>query len=613
MPKTKDINTKAIWSRILNFVKPFSKILVISIILGMLFSIFTTLPLALFEIVLELIFDGSITEQTVGIDEDFFKYLKSSFMNFIANLIQVDGDYNTTVLNLSILIVGLFVIKNIVKFLMVWSQTYLQNGIVKSIRDAVFNNLSSLSLDHFSRTRQGNLISIMTNDVEVLNNNTIMSSIKIFKNILEITLKIIFLLAISPFLILISISVSLLTFVVLRFARKYLKKYAKRMQESMADFTSTIQETISGIKIIQAYNAQRKANDRFVTDTRKYLVSTVKHKNIVSIVPGMGEIFAMISLCIVLIFGGGMVQNGEIESSSLILFITMLFGVMAPVTAIINSIAGFQRGYVAADRVFNLLDTKTTINSGEISKKSFENEIIIKDINFSYEETNVLNSVNIKVEKGKKIAFVGASGSGKSTVLDLLLRFYDPQVGEVLLDGQNIKSYDLEDYRRLFGLVSQDTILFNDTLKNNIMYGNIEASDGLIEKSLETAHANDFVNSLPNKVDSIVGDRGQTLSGGERQRVAIARALVRDPEILVFDEATSALDSESEKIVQDAINDALKDRTAIIVAHRLATITHCDLIYVFDSGEIAEYGSHVELLQKDGVYKKLYDIQFGNL
>jgi subfamily B ATP-binding cassette protein MsbA len=611
MSKEKDFDTKQIWSRIFQFVKPYFNVLITSIILGLLFSILSTIPLALFEPVLELIFGESIIEQSVPIEQDFFKFLKSSFMNYTANLIYVEGDYVATVLNLSIIIVSIFILKNIVKYLMIWVQTLLQNGIVKSVRDSVFSNISSLSIDHFSKTKQGSLISIMTNDVQVLHDNTIMASIKIMRETLEVLIKLAFLIAISPFLLFISLSISLLTFVVLALARKYLKRYAMRMQESMADFTTTLQETISGIKIIQAYNARKTSINRFENETDSYLKSSVKHVKILSIIPGIGEIFAMISLCIVLIFGGEMIQSGEIESSSLILFITMLFGVMSPVNTIINCIAGYQKGYVAADRVFKLLDAKTTIVSGKEKVKDFTGKLKLNNISFAYGDNLVLNDVNIEIPKGKKIAFVGSSGSGKSTALDLILRFYDPKNGKVIYNEKEITNYDLEDYRKVFGLVSQDTILFNDTLKNNIKYGKSDADDETIIRALKTSHAWDFVSKLPDKLDQLVGDRGQTLSGGERQRIAIARALVRNPEILVFDEATSALDSESEKIVQEAIDEALKNRTAIIVAHRLATITNCDIIYVFEDGQIMESGSHSELLEKNGTYKKLYDIQFG--
>jgi subfamily B ATP-binding cassette protein MsbA len=607
----KNEKPERVWGRLFGFVKPFNKVLGISVMLGVLFSIFTTLPFPIFKIVLDLIFQESLMEMPDPSGEGWLSSFMQEFNNFFVGLIYDPNDKRATLINLGVLITIIFIIKNVVKYLMIWAQTYLQNGIVKSIRDSVFKNLTSLSINHFSKARQGNFISIMTNDVEVLNNATIMASIKIFKDTLEVLFKIFYLIAISPFLILVSLGISLLTFVVLKFSRKYLKRYAKRMQESMADFTSTMQETISGIKIIQAYSSQRKATDRFENDTNRYLRSTVKHKKIVSIVPGMGEIFAILSLCVVLVVGGDMVHSGEIDSSSLLTFIVVLFGVMGPINAIVNAIAGYQRGFVAAGRVFELLDAKSNIISGNKNPTGIKREIILNNLDFSYEDNNVLNNINLMVPKGKKVAFVGASGSGKSTILNLILRFYDPQKGEIEIDGENIKNYQIDKYRQMFGLVSQDTILFNDTLRNNIKYGNDSASDEEIERCLKAAHAFDFVSNLPNYLDENVGDRGGTLSGGERQRIAIARALVRDPDVLVFDEATSALDSESEKIVQEAINDALQDRTAIIVAHRLATILDCDIIYVFEAGRIVESGNHEELIANNGVYKKLYDIQFG--
>lgn len=611
MSKQEKLDTAKLRKRIYSFVRPFLGILGLSIFLGILFSIFTTLPFPLFEIVLELLFGESLFENATGIESSTLKSLKSDFMNFFVGIIYVKDNYYATTFNLSLIIVAIFVIKNIIKYLMVWVQTYLQQGIIKSIRDEVFRNLSNLSLSYFSKNRQGNLISILTNDVEVLNNSTIMAAIKVLKDTIEVILKVFFLLAISPFLILISISISLLTFVILRVAKKYLQRYGRRMQERMADFTSTLQETISGIKVVQAYNAGNKASGKFEGDTKRFLDASIKHKKIVSIVPGVGEIFAIISLCIVLVLGGEMVHNGEIASSELILFITMLFGVMSPLNAIVNSISGFQRGYVAADRVFNILDSKSDIISGKIIPDKFQKSINIVNLNFAYEDNPVLRRVDINIEKGKKIAFVGSSGSGKSTILDLVLRFYDPKGGSISLDGTNIKELNLEHYRNLFGLVSQETVLFNDTIKNNLLYSNEQASDNEMYQALKTSNAFGFVSNLPNKIHEVVGDRGQTLSGGERQRLAIARALLRNPEILVFDEATSALDSESEKIVQDAIDKSLKDKTAIIVAHRLATITNCDIIYVFEEGRVVESGSHQELLELGGVYKKLYDIQFG--
>lgn len=598
--------------RIFSFVKPYKKIFALSFFLNLLFSFLTAVTFPLFKFVLDLVFEKNIAIQAVPTD-DFFEAIKIQFYNLITYLINVEGDIKATLLNFGILTILIFLVKNVVKYFANFISATLQQNIIKSIRDKVFAKLSSISLDYFSKSRQGNIISILTNDVEVLNNTTIINSLNVLREFIQVIINFAFLISISPYLTLIAFSASFFTVGIIRIARKYLQRYAKRMQQYMADFTSTLQETISGIKVIQAYNSEKKANEKFYNDTEKYVKASIKHKNMISVIPGLGEIFAIFSLCVVLVVGGSLVIDSQIESSDLIVFILLLFGTMGPVNSIVNSIAGFQRGYVAADRVFSVLDAKSNINSGKKEIKKFNKSIEIKDLEFSYEEEKIIDNINLNISKGEKIAFVGASGSGKSTILDLIIRFYDPKSGAVLIDDTNIKEFELSQYRELFSIVSQDTILFNDTIANNIRYGKETATDEEIIVALKTAHCWDFVSKLPNGINSNVGDRGSTLSGGERQRLAIARALVRDPQILVFDEATSALDSESEKIVQDAINESLENRTAIIVAHRLATIIDCDKIYVFHKGKISESGTHQELLSLNGIYKNLHNIQFNNV
>lgn len=601
---------QSFYKRIISFLIPYKHIFLLSFLLNLLFSFLTAVTFPLFKFVLDLVFQNKIGIQEVPTG-DFLESIKVHFYNFITYLINVNGDIKATLLNFGILTIFLFVIKNIVKYYANYVSGVLQERLIKSIRDKVFAKLSGISLDYFSRSRQGNIISILTNDVAVLNNTTIINSLNVLREIIQVIINIGFLLSISPYLTLIAFSASIFTVLILRLARKYLQRYAKRMQQYMADFTSTLQETISGIKVIQAYNSEAKANAKFFDDTEKYVKAAIKHKNMTSVVPGLSEIFAIFALCIVLVVGGGLVIDSQIASSDLIVFILLLFGTMGPVNSIVNSIAGFQRGYVAADRVFSVLDAKSNIYSGKVPIKGFEDSIEISNVTFAYENDIVINDISFQINKGEKIAFVGASGSGKSTILDLIVRFYDATTGIIKFDSLNIKDYDLAQYRKLFSIVSQDTVLFNDTIANNIRYGKENATNEEVVNALKTAYCWDFISKLPEGINSNVGDRGSTLSGGERQRLAIARALVRDPQILVFDEATSALDSESEKIVQDAINKSLENRTAIIVAHRLATIIDCDRIYVFSNGRIVESGTHQELLSLNGVYKNLYNIQFN--
>nr|CAG4635486.1 EOG090X07AW [Artemia franciscana] len=396
-----------------------------------------------------------------------------------------------------------------------------------------------------------------------------------------------------------------------RFSVKYLKRYASRMQDAMANFTTTLQESIGGIRVLKALNAKQTTDQRFATDTERYVKSAIKHKKVMALVPAVNEIWAILGLCVVLVVGGQQVLVAKtIKADDLMTFLFMLFALMTPITALISAYSRLQQGIVAGERVMSILSEEPTIIDGKEEINSMEKELRFENVNFGYTANPVLKNIDLKLEKGKKIAFVGGSGSGKSTALDLITRFYDPVSGKLTLDGRDVKDIKLANYRAMFGIVSQENILFNDSIYNNIIYGMEDVDDDEVIESAKIANAYKFIMKLPDQFDTIIGDRGVTLSGGERQRIAIARALVRNPEILIFDEATSALDVESEKVVQDAIDSSLKDKTAVIVAHRLSTIVNCDTIYMFSNGEVVEQGTHQELLEMNGYYRSLYDIQF---
>ena len=448
-------------------------------------------------------------------------------------------------------------------------------------------------------------------DITVLNSTNISTVTGIFRDMIEASLYISLLLAISPKLTLLAFSTSIISFATLRLAMKFIKRYSYRMQNALSDYTTALQETLYGIRVVKAYNAEEHANKRFSVQTGKYVKAAVKLSKITSSMPSINEVFAILALCFVFYFGGSSVLHGELKADDLMLFLFTLFAVMSPVAAIVNNVAQFQRGAVSAERLFEILDQKSSVPSGEMEISSFETGIEVKNIKFAYDDTPILKDVSFSIKKTKKVAFVGASGSGKSTMLDLLIRFYDPQCGDIIIDGKSIKELKTDSYRKLFGIVSQETMLFNDTIANNIRYGLRETSIQEIAEAAKTANAYDFITKLPNGFDTIIGERGVMLSGGERQRIAIARAMIRNPYIIIFDEATSSLDAESEKIVQQAINETLKDRTAVIVAHRLSTIIDCDDILVFDEGKIVERGTHEELFENNGIYRKLYEIQFA--
>lgn len=595
--------------RVAKFILPFKKLLFLQIFLNTIFSFFSTLSVTLILPILELIF-GSNNTKTIINTGNPLKDLSNNFFQFIFSLVYSDKGTIDTLFNISILIITVFTFKNIFKYLGAVVSTRLEEGVIKSIRDNIFTRLVNLSLDYFTAARQGNLISIITNDVATLNSTTLNSFTTVIREFIQVILFLFLLLSISPLLTFAAFSTSIISIFLIRVAVKFLRRYAERMQIAMADYTSTMNETIGGIRVVKAFNNENNSIDKFKKDTNRYVISAIKHKKIIEIIPSINELFAIIALCVVLFIGGSQVLNNELQPEKLMLFLFSLFSIMSPISTIFNSLSKFQHGIVAAERIFSIIDKEPTVKSGNRKVSSFNDKITIENLDFAYKDDLVLNNINIEIPKGKKIALVGASGSGKSTLLDLIIRFFEPTRGTIYLDGVDIKEFDINSYRNLFGIVSQESILFNDTIANNISFG-LNASTEEIIKASKQANAFNFIVNLPNGFDTKIGDRGVTLSGGERQRIAIARAILRNPEILLFDEATSALDSENEKIVQSAIEQNLKDKTAIIVAHRLATIIDCDEILVFDKGKIVEKGTHSELLKINGIYAKLYNIQYA--
>jgi len=612
----KGANKKKVIIRIASFIKPFKWLLVLSIFLNFIFSILSALSIALIKPIFTVLF-GVEEEATVVGTTGFLEGLKNDFYNFLLKIFESGNSFSTGLIRFSILIIFVFILKNAFKYMASIVSIKLEQGIIKHIRDNIFSKLTSLSLEFFTKSKQGNLISIVSNDVTTVNQTSIASFTVFMRESVQVLIFLLFLLSISPKLTLIAFSTSIASIVIIRIAKKYIRRYASRMQLSMADYTITLQETIQGIRVVKAYNAESTANRRFNQDTEKYVRSAIKHRKVVTLLPVFNEVFAIVALCVVLFIGGSNVLNGTMSPDDLMLFLFSLFAIMTPITSVVNAISSFQQGTVAAERIFNILDSESKVKSGTMKFSNFNESIKVNGVSFAYEHNEVIQNVNIEIPKSKKVAFVGASGSGKSTMLDLIIRFYDPQVGNITIDGVDIRDINTYDYRALFGIVSQETILFNDTITNNIKYG-IEATSEQVIDVAKKANAYNFISEMPAGFDTIIGDRGISLSGGERQRIAIARALIRNPQILVFDEATSALDANSEKVVQTAINSSLNEsgdsyqsKTAIIVAHRLATIIDCDEIIVFDHGIIVERGSHSELIEKNGYYKKLYDIQFA--
>ncbi len=597
--------------RVLNFLRPFAGLFFLAVLFNALFSVLSTLTITLIYPIIEMLFTPEkATSIQVPVEAAGLEGLKESFFGFVRGLVMADDHY-ATLLRLSLMVISVFVLKNIVKYISANINVRLEEGVVKSIRDKLFSKMVSLSMDYFTRNKTGGLISLITNDVGIVNGSITPTFMTLIRQPMEIALYLLLLISLSPYLTLIAFSTSILSLVIIQVATRYLRRYASRMQNAMADYTAVLQETISGIRVVKAFNAEKSAVQRFSHQTRAFVHAAFKHQRIIAMVPGISEIFAIGALAAVLYFGGLEVFSGRMAGSELMLFLFSLFAIMAPISSLAGIPPQIQRGIVAAERIFAVLDLEPSVKSGAEQAQMLRSGIEVRDVTFAYGEKPVLRNVSFRLPRGKKVALVGQSGSGKSTMVDLIVRFYDPQTGAITLDGKDIQSLTTESYRDLFGIVSQEPILFNDTVANNIRSGNTFAPIEEVVRAAQIANAHEFIEQLPNGYDTFLGDRGVLLSGGQRQRIAIARALFRNPDILIFDEATSALDSESEKLVQAAITQVLHNRTAIIIAHRLSTIIDADEILVFRDGEIVERGNHTELLKQGGVYKKLYEIQFG--
>ncbi len=615
--KDKDTLTQSptkILLRIAVYVKPFALVFLLSLVLNTIFSALTTASVSIIKPVFQILFKQDVASAIpTATGGGLFDGLKAYYDSFIASIVATGGDLYSTLINLGFMIICLFVLKNFFKYLAYVVGVKLNEGIIKSIRDSLFAKITSLSIDFFVKKKEGELISVLTNDVNVMSLSTFMSLTTIIREGIQIILFLLLLLSVSIKLTLIAFSTSIVSLLIISFFMKYLRRYASRMQAAMADYTAVLQETVSGIRVVKAYGAEESVLKRFKNQTAYFVRSCIKHERITTIIPSFNEVLAIFALCVVLLVGGMMTISGEMGPDDLMLFLFSLFSIMSPVSTLVGQVSQFQRGIVAASRVFGIIDTVPNVQSGTEKIKGFEEKIKVDNVTFAYAgSAEVIREQTLEIPKGAKVAFVGASGSGKSTMLDLITRFYDPTSGTISIDGRDIRSLSHDDYLRLFGIVAQETILFNDTIANNIRFGFDSATDEEVQHAARISNAYGFIMNMPEGFNTIVGDRGVMLSGGERQRVSIARALLRNPEILVFDEATSALDSESEKVVQQAIDSSMEKRTAIMVAHRLATVINCDKIFVFDRGQVVESGSHAELYAIGGVYRKLYDIQFAS-
>ncbi len=616
------------FKKIFPFIIPYKKYAYFNIFFNILYALFGTLSFVSLIPMMQVLFDQTkknlikpIYEGFVNTGDfvedakHFFEGTKHFFENYlsyyITNTTQTFG-VGYTLSIMVVVIISVFLLKNLSDYLAMFFITFLRNGVLRDMRNAMYKKTINLPISFFSEKRKGDTISRISADVNEVQNS--------FLSILEIAVKepltIIFTIIA---MLLISAKLTLFVFIfipvsgyVISLIGKQLKKKSTRAQQEQGIFLSTIEETLGGLKVVKGYNSEKYFNRIFQESTQRFFILSNSIGNRQNLASPASEFMGIMVIAILLWYGGHMVLiEKNLNGASFIAYMGLAYNILTPAKAISKASYAIKRGNAAAERVLEILDQENTITSKKnaLKKDTFESEISIKNINFKYEEETVLKHFSLEVKKGQTVALVGQSGSGKSTIANLLTRFYDVNEGTISIDGIDIKDMNLQSLRGLMGLVTQDSILFNDTIKANISLGKLDASDDEIIEALKIANAYEFVKDLPLGIHTNIGDSGNKLSGGQKQRLSIARAVLKNPPIMILDEATSALDTESEKFVQIALENMMQNRTSIVIAHRLSTIQKADKIVVMQKGEIVEQGTHDELIAINGTYHKLVTMQ----
>jgi len=612
-----------IYIRILAYIKPFKKHLAASIVFTLLYAVLNGVSISLTIPLLDTLFaqktevltkshiPDSFNAPILGWFSEIIKSLTDSFKEIVFS-----GTKNQILVKICLLLFLSFLLKNIFGYLQSYYLAFVEQGMIRDLRNQTYYHLHKLPMSYFKNEKTGNLISRLTNDVYVVQTSVSAVFLNMIREPFSILVFLIIAVSISWKLTLFSFIVIPISAGIIGWIGLKLRKQTWILQDKMSEITTTLHETITGVKIVKAFGMENYENKKFSDQTFSFFKTILKINRIRNAAPHITEVLSVIVGCVMIYFGGQLVLvDKSLNASEFITFLLAIFQMMPPIKELSSVNNRIQESSAAAERVFEILDTEPKIKNvnSPVKKSSFERAIEFNDVCFHYDDSDelILDSINIKIEKGNVLAIVGSSGAGKTTMIDLLPRFYDPTNGKILIDDVNFKDVKIEDLRKLMGIVTQETILFNETVRSNITYGIENCSEENLVEASKAANSHNFIKELPNGYDTIIGEKGTKLSGGQRQRLSIARALLKNPPIMILDEATSSLDNESEVLVQEAIEHLMKERTTFVIAHRLSTIRNAHRIIVLDKGKIVQDGKHEELLaQEKGIYKKLYELQF---
>ena len=601
------------FTKILKYAIPYKHFALLNIISNIFYALFGTLSMISLFPMLKVLFNQTETLSQAPIWSGIGNIVEygEGYLNYYVTIKKNEGSDDVLVFMILIIVIT-FLLKNLFNYLSLFFITYLRNGVIRDLRNDLYDKMTELSVSYYSEKRKGDILSRISSDVIELQ----VSFLGILELIVKEPLMIIFTLVA---MVLINSELALFVFIfipisglIISFIGKSLKRKSKKVQEEQGLFLSLVDETLNGLKIIKSFTSESLFKKKFNNSTKKYYDFSNSLLNRTNLAGPISEFLGICSITILLWYGGQMVlEEKSLDASSFMVFLGLAYNILTPFKAISKASYKVKKGNAAAERVIHVLVNKSQINDPKDNKiiSTFDNSIQFNNVNFSYNNENAIKEFSFELKKGKTLALVGQSGSGKSTMTNLVNRFYDVNHGEIMIDKINIKDVTKNSLRKLIGLVTQDSILFNDSIKNNLIVAKNDATDDEIINALKIANAWEFVKVLKDGIHHNVGDSGNKLSGGQKQRISIARAVLKNPPIMVLDEATSALDTESEKLVQDALENMMKNRTSIVIAHRLSTIKNADYIIVLDKGLIVEKGNHSDLMKLKGLYHNLVEMQ----